>query len=453
MEGEQKEEQEQVISEQPDKLEGGEAAGHAETSGKRLWALALTALGVVYGDIGTSPLYAFRFAFYGESRIGPTADNILGVLSLIFWSLTIVISIKYIIYVMRADNEGEGGILALMALLVPAAERHQRSIIVSLGVFGAALLYGDGMITPAISVLSAVQGLEIATPFFKPYIIAITVVILVLLFLFQQRGTRGVGSVFGPVMLVWFSTIGLLGISWIIRRPRVLTAINPFHGLDFFVNNGWSGFLVLGAIFLVVTGGEALYADMGHFGRRPIRMAWFFLVFPALLLNYFGQGALLLTGIPKNVHPFYHLAPQWALYPLVLLATAATIIASQAVISGAFSLTRQAALLGEFPRIKIIQTSQMEIGQIYIPLVNWILMIATIGLVAAFRKSENLASAYGVAVTTTMVITTLLAYVMTREKWGWSLFFAILVSAALLTVDLSFFIANMFKVVVTTTEN
>lgn len=442
---EEKKEQVQVISEQPNRLDGM-SAKKAEASGKKLLLLGLTALGVVYGDIGTSPLYAFRFAFSESGHITRTPENILGILSLIFWSLTIVISIKYLIYVMMADNEGEGGILALMALLVPSGGRHKRWLIVALGVFGAALLYGDGMITPAISVLSAIEGLKVATTEFNHFIIPITVAILILLFLLQKRGTQGVGSIFGPVMFVWFTSIGVLGIRAIFKAPQVLQALNPWHALDFFFRNGWVGFLVLGAVFLVVTGGEALYADMGHFGSRPIRLAWFTLVFPALLINYFGQGALLLSSSHYISQPFYALAPHWALYPLVILATLATIIASQAVISGAFSLTRQSALLGEFPRIKIVQTSSSEIGQIYIPLVNWILMITTIGLVLAFKKSDNLAAAYGVAVTTTMVITTILAYILTREKWGWNMAASLSITIGFLIVDLAFFIANMTKV-------
>ncbi|MGA7878426.1 MAG: potassium transporter Kup [Desulfoferrobacter sp.] len=437
---------EQVISEETGHLEGENDELRQEPTGSRLWLLSLAALGVVYGDIGTSPLYAFRFAF-GEKLVQPSPENILGVLSLIFWSLMIVISVKYLLYVMQADNDGEGGILALMALLVPSGKpRKQRWVLMILGVFGAALLYGDGMITPAISVLSAVEGLEVATHVLHPYIVPITVVILFLLFVFQKRGTVVVGFVFGPVMLLWFVTLAVLGVFNIFREPDVISAVNPLHGFFFFIRNGWAGFLVLGAVFLVVTGGEALYADMGHFGKRPIRLAWFSVVLPGLLLNYFGQGAELLENPHNVVQPFYLMAPQWGLYPLIILATAATIIASQAVISGAFSLTRQAALLGEFPRLSIVQTSAKKIGQIYIPSVNWVLMLATIGLVLSFRKSENLASAYGVAVTTTMVITTLIAYVLTRERWGWSTPLALAVSAGFLCVDLSFFGANIIKV-------
>jgi KUP system potassium uptake protein len=409
-----------------------------------LSGLALGALGVVYGDIGTSPLYALRECFLGSHSVEPTRLNVLGVMSLIFWSLIIVISIKYLVFVMRADNRGEGGILALMALIRTDGRRGW--ILVALGLFGAALLYGDGMITPAISVLSAVEGLEVATTFFNPYIIPITIAILVGLFVIQSRGTEGIGKLFGPVMMVWFATLAILGVRWIIREPAVLAAVNPAYAIRFFAHNGVQGFLVLGSVFLVVTGGEALYADMGHFGRRPIRIAWFTLVLPSLMLNYFGQCALLLNA-PKDVqHPFYSMAPSWALYPLVILATVATVIASQAVISGAFSLTRQAVQLGYSPRFEIVQTSDEAIGQIYIPAVNWVLMIATIGLVLGFRESTNLAAAYGIAVTTTMVITTVLAFVVEREVWGWGTLAAGTLTASFLVLDLSYFGANVVKI-------
>jgi KUP system potassium uptake protein len=409
-----------------------------------LSGLALGALGVVYGDIGTSPLYALRECFLGSHSVAPTRLNVLGVMSLIFWSLIIVISIKYLVFVMRADNRGEGGILALMALIRTDGRRGW--ILVALGLFGAALLYGDGMITPAISVLSAVEGLEVATTFFNPYIIPITIAILVGLFVIQSRGTEGIGKLFGPVMMVWFATLAILGLRWIIREPAVLAAVNPAYAVRFFAHNGVQGFLVLGSVFLVVTGGEALYADMGHFGRRPIRLAWFTLVLPSLMLNYFGQSALLLNA-PKDVqHPFYSMAPSWALYPLVILATIATVIASQAVISGAFSLTRQAVQLGYSPRFEIVQTSDEAIGQIYIPAVNWVLMIATIGLVLGFRESTNLAAAYGIAVTTTMVITTVLAFVVEREVWGWSTLAAGALTASFLVLDVAYFGANVVKI-------
>jgi len=343
--------------------------------------------------------------------VAPTPDNVLGILSLIFWSLVIVISVKYLIFVMRADNRGEGGIMALMALIRRERSSFRRGTLIAFGLFGAALLYGDGMITPAISVLSAIEGLEVATPVFSPYIVPITIAVLIVLFLVQRVGTGKVGAMFGPVMMVWFFTIAALGIPHIIEEPHVLLAVLPTRAIHFFIVNKIHGFLVLGSVFLVVTGGEALYADMGHFGVRPIRIAWFALVFPALLLNYFGQGAYLLHAPQGSADPFFRMAPQWALYPLVCLATLATVIASQAVISGAFSLTRQATQLGYLPRIRIRHTSAREIGQIYIPSVNWLLMLSAIGLVLAFQRSTNLAAAYGIAVTATMGITTTLTAV------------------------------------------
>jgi KUP system potassium uptake protein len=408
----------------------------------------LTALGVVYGDIGTSPLYALRECFFGEHGIPVTRGNVLGVLSLILWSLVIVISVKYLLFVMRADNNGEGGILALMSLLRPHGgnRRGQRWLFAVLGIFGAALLYGDGMITPAISVLSAVEGLRVATPVFGHFVEPLTILILIGLFLFQRRGTAGVGAIFGPVMLAWFACLTLLGVLQIVREPSVLTAVDPRQAFEFFLSNRGRGFLTLGAVFLVVTGGEALYADMGHFGPRPIRIAWFGLVFPALVVNYFGQGALLLTRPEAAHNPFYRMAPEWALYPLVVLATAATVIASQAVISGAFSLTRQAVQLGYSPRVQIEHTSAREIGQIYIPSVNWVLMFATIGLVVGFQSSSSLAAAYGVAVTTTMVITTILLSVLAVERWRWSASRAALMGVCFLVADLAFFGANIIKV-------
>lgn len=420
--------------------------GHRE-SGKRILLLGFSALGVVYGDIGTSPIYALRECFHGSHLFPPTPENVLGVLSLIFWALMLIISLKYLLFVMRADNHGEGGIMALLALLAPWRDHSRKSrLLLFIGLFGAALLYGDGVITPAISVLSAVEGLELAAPGLKPFVLPITIAVLVLLFRFQKRGTSRIGAVFGPVMLLWFATLALLGISWIVRAPQVLAAINPAHGVDFFIHNGWRGFVVLGAVFLVVTGGEALYADMGHFGRFPIRLAWFALVLPALLLNYFGQAALILLHPELASQPFFNLAPGWALYPLVLLATLATVIASQAVISGAFSLTRQAVQLGQCPHVHIIQTSHEEIGQIYIPSVNWLLMIVTISLVLGFGSSSKLAGAYGVAVTTTMVITVVLAFFVAIGKWRWHPVTAGLVMVPFLTVDLAFFGANMLKI-------
>jgi KUP system potassium uptake protein len=413
-----------------------------------LAGLCLTALGVVFGDIGTSPLYAIQVCFGKQSALSATAANIFGVLSLLFWSLILIISIKYLIYVMKADNHGEGGIMVLMSLVHPGERRKTpwRLLLVALGLFGAALLYGDGAITPAISVLSAVEGLSVATDFFTPYILPITVVILVLLFTLQRQGTKVVGLVFGPVMLVWFGTIATLGLVAIVRRPEILKAVNPAYAVDFFAANGWGGFLVLGFVFLVVTGGEALYADMGHFGKFPIRAAWFSVVLPSLLINYFGQGALLLENHLAARNPFYLLIPSWGLYPLVILATMATVIASQAVISGAFSLTRQAIQLGFLPLMKIDHTSEEEIGQIYLGTVNWTLMVLTIALVIGFKHSNNLASAYGVAVSTTMVITTILIGMVARELWGWPKPLVLLISGLLLILDLAFCAANMIKV-------
>ena len=418
----------------------------ARLRASRLPFLILAALGVVYGDIGTSPLYALRECFAGSHAIDVSRANVLGVLSLIAWSLVIVVSVKYLLFVMRADNAGEGGILALVALVRTRGGRAGRVGLIALGLFGAALLYGDGMITPAISVLSAVEGLSIATHRFEPHIVPITVVILIALFLVQSRGTSGIGKVFGPIMIGWFVVLALLGVPAIARNPIVLTALSPAYGVRFFEAHGLRAVLTLGAVVLVITGAEALYADMGHFGRQPIRIAWFTLVLPSLLVNYFGQGALLLTDPTARVNPFYHLAPSWALYPLVVVATIATVIASQAIISGAFSLTQQAVQLGYAPRFDIRHTSAHEKGQVYVPEVNWLLMLATLGLVFGFRSSTNLASAYGMAVTATMVITTVLAYVVTRELWRWGFWRAGLITGAFLVIDLAFFSANLLKI-------
>ncbi|MCK6553295.1 potassium uptake protein [Candidatus Binatia bacterium] len=430
--------------------------------------MCLGALGVVYGDIGTSPLYALRECFHGPYAVLPTPANVFGVLSLIVWTLIVVISIKYLMIVLRADNRGEGGILALMALIRPqetamgagSTARNEtaretgasaplfgtRSPLVLLALFGAALLYGDGMITPAISVLSAIEGLHVATPLFDPYVLPITVLILFGLFAVQSKGTAKVGAVFGPVTLVWFTVLGVLGATAIVAEPKVLGAVNPLHAVEFFMHNPQRSFLVLGAVFLVTTGGEALYADMGHFGRLPIRLTWYAVVLPGLALNYFGQGALLLADPHAAHNPFYRLAPDWALYPLVALAAMATVIASQAVISGCFSLTRQAVQLGYSPRLKIDHTSEEEIGQIFIWPVNWALMLASVGLVVFFGSSGNLAAAYGVAVSTTMVVTTVLLYVVARDLWGWSRTGALLVTGSLGIIDLAFFGANIAKI-------
>ncbi len=416
--------------------------------GKYLAFLSLGALGIVYGDIGTSPIYALRESLHGAYGVHASPENVLGVLSLIFWSLILVISVKYLGFIMRADNNGEGGIIALTALVIPSGRPPEgvRKLLVAAGLFGAALLYGDSMITPAISVLSAVEGLEVATPFFQPYVIPITVAILLGLFSFQRFGTASVGSVFGPIVLVWFLTLGALGAIHLADSPEVFKALNPLYGAQFFTRNGIKGFLVLGSVFLVVTGGEALYADMGHFGRLPIRLTWFAIVLPALLLNYFGQGAMVIAHPETIEQPFYLMAPRWALYPLVGLTTVATVIASQAVISGAFSLTRQAVQLGYLPRLGIKHTSTREIGQIYIAGINWALMLASIGLVIGFGSSSRLAAAYGVAVTTDMVFTTILFAFVARSRLGWSRWAIALLVIGFLTVDLAFWGANLSKI-------
>jgi len=414
-------------------------------SARRLAFLCLTALGVVYGDIGTSPLYALRECFFGPHAVPVTRDNMFGVLSLIVWTLIIVVTLKYLVYVLRADNHGEGGILALMALATQTKRRRQWFLI-GLGLFGGALLYGDGMITPVISVLGAMEGLKVAAPQLEPYIVPFAIVVLVFLFLFQRLGTAKVGVLFGPIIILWFVTIATLGVFSIAQTPGVLAALNPLHAFRFFARNGVPGYLVLGAVFLVATGGEALYADLGHFGERPIQIDWFSIVAPALVLNYFGQGALVLRDPAAADNPFYRLAPGWGQLPLLILATMAAVIASQAVISGVFSLTRQAIQLGYAPRMEIIHTSAREIGQIYIPFANWGLMVATIALVLGFRTSSNIAAAYGVAVTTTMIITSLLAFVVARKLWGWNLWVAAGVTAVFLVADLAFFGANIIKV-------
>jgi len=424
-------------------------ATHAP-KGREFWTLSLAALGVVYGDIGTSPIYAIRESFHTSHGIAATQANTYGILSLIFWSLIVVIVLKYLFLVMRADNRGEGGIIALTALVMPRAHStHGRSpqhALVLVGLFGAALLYGDSMITPAISVLSAVEGLEVAMPSLVPWVLPLTVGILVGLFAFQRRGTGGVGAVFGPVTLAWFVTIAALGIAQIVRHPAVLASLNPWHAVRFFQENGARGMLVLGSVFLVVTGGEALYADMGHFGKGPIRVTFMGLVLPSLVLNYFGQGALIVASPDVVEHPFFSMAPDWATMPLVALATAATVIASQAVISGAFSLTRQAVQLGYLPRLRVDHTSERHIGQIYMPAVNWALMLACIALVLGFRTSGNLAAAYGVAVTTDMVFTTLLFAVVAYMRFRWRLQWVVLLATGLLVVDLAFWGANLPKI-------
>lgn len=412
---------------------------------RQLLALSVGALGVVYGDIGTSPLYALRECFHGAHSVPMTRDNVLGILSLVSWSLIVVICLKYLLYVMRADDKGEGGILALMGL-ASSGGRRSMGVVLVLGLFGSGLLFGDAMITPAISVLSAVEGLEVATPRLQPYTVPITIAVLVALFSVQRRGTARVGAVFGPIVAAWFVAIGALGTAQIAKYPAVLLALSPTHAVSFLLANGVGAFLVLGAVVLAVTGGEALYADMGHFGLRPIRVTWYALVMPALLLNYLGQGALMLVDPERAANPFYGLVPRWALLPMVALATMATVIASQAVISGVFSLTRQAIMLGFWPRSRVDHTSPALMGQIYVPGVNWALMLATIALVLGFEASTNLASAYGIAVTGTMSITTLLACVVALRRWRWSPWLAVPLTLAFLTVDLSFLGANVVKV-------
>jgi KUP system potassium uptake protein len=417
--------------------------------GRYLAMLSVAALGVVYGDIGTSPLYALHETFYGPLSIPPTPENVLGVLSLVFWSLILVVTIKYHVVIIRADNKGEGGVLALMALVQGSRQARglpPRHVMIILGIFGAALIYADGALTPAISVLGATEGLEIATPGLARIVVPLTLVILIGLFWFQSRGTARIGAVFGPIMLVWFWTIAILGVVAIIRQPGVLAAVSPVHAVEFFAQNITRGFIVLGAVFLVVTGGEALYADLGHFGHKAIQVAWFSTAGPALVLNYFGQGALLLHDPSAAVNPFYHLAPSWFLYPLIALATAAAIIASQAIISGAFSLTRQAIQLGYSPRMQIDHTSSREIGQIYVPAVNWGLMLLTCAFVLYFGSSTNIAGAYGVALSTLMLMTTLMFYVMSREVWRWSFLKAAVVVGLFLAMDIPFFIANAMKI-------
>lgn len=412
------------------------------------WILALSALGVVYGDIGTSPLYAMKVCFYGPIAVPLTMDNVLGILSLFFWSLVFVVGVKYCLFILRADNHGEGGLLALLALLSTTREGEKKAApgwVLTLILFGSALLFGDGMLTPAISVLSAVEGLSVATRAMEPWVVPITLLILVALFSIQRKGTAGVGRVFGPIMLVWFSVLGAMGIVQIVHAPAVLSAINPLHAIRFLWKADPNSFLVLGAVALCVTGAEALYADMGHFGRPALRVGWYSVVMPCLILNYFGQGALILQHPETVSSPFYAMVPRWGLYPMVLLATAATVIASQAMISGGFSLARQAVQLGYLPRLTIVHTSRRQEGQIYVPEINWTLMIGCVGLVLGFRSSDNIAVAYGVTVMTTMLITSLVFYVLATGTWGWSRWRTALLVLAFLTFDAVFFAANLGK--------
>lgn len=414
---------------------------------KYLLGLTVSAAGIAYGDLGTSVLYSVRVSFSSVFGLQPTEPNVLGLLSLIFWSLVLVVCLKYMIFILRADADGEGGILVLTSLISPKKKpKTFQKVLIIVGLFGAALLYGDSTITPAITVLSSIEGLNRATPFFQPYIVPITVGILVALFAFQFLGTARIGKAFGKVMVVWFFVIALLGLIQIFHAPQVLKAFNPLWAIDFFKQNGFLGFLVLGAVVLALTGTEALYADIGHFGKKPIRMAWFYMIFPSVTLCYFGEGASILRNPDNAALPFFSMAPEWGIYPLVVLATAAAIIASQSVITGAFSLARQSVLFGDLPRMKIIQTSKKEAGQIYVPTINWMLMVLTILLVVGFTSSDNLAGAYGIAVTGTMVITTtLFAYVM-YNNWHWNILFVCMLTILFLTIDLAFFTANIHKI-------
>jgi len=433
-----------VVTQAPDAASRASPGEHRSDA-----VLAISALGVVYGDIGTSPLYAFRESFLGRGHeLAVTEANVLGILSLIFWSLVVIVSIKYVAFVMRADNQGEGGVLALTSLVTRGRNTTagRGRLLVMVGLLGAALFYGDGMITPAISVLSAVEGTEVATEAFDGLAVPIAVAVLVGLFAIQRRGTAAIGRLFGPVMVLWFGTVAVLGAVQIVVHPTILRALNPLHGAVFFAHNGWTGFLALGAVFLAVTGAEALYADMGHFGRRHIAIGWFTFVFPALLLNYFGQGAMLIREPGSIGNPFYRLAPHWGVLPLVVLATAATVIASQALISGTFSLTMQAVQLGILPRVAVRHTSPLAFGQIYVPAVNWSLTVACVALVIGFRSSTGLAAAYGTAVTATMVITTILLYVALRIRFRWRTGVAAAVCTGFLAVEVCFLTANLFKI-------
>ena len=416
-------------------------------SGSSLAALTLGAIGVVYGDIGTSPLYTLKEVFNGPHAVPVTPANVYGILSLVFWALMLVVSAKYVLFIMRADNNGEGGIMALTSLAQRVVKNRRHVTALSLlGVFGAALFYGDGMITPAISILSAIEGLEVATPTFRPYVLPIALVLLVGLFAMQRYGTGKVGAVFGPIMVVWFITLAVLGLRGIQLHPEIIAALNPWWAIKFFAGQPLIAWLALGAVVLAITGGEALYADMGHFGRRSIKYGWFGLVLPALYINYLGQGALILEHPTDVLNPFYELVPPALLYPMVVLAACATVIASQAVISGAFSLTRQAIQLGYAPRVHMVHTSAKEAGQIYVPSVNWMLLGAVIALVVGFQSSSALASAYGIAVTLTMMIDTVLAFVVVRALWRWKTWHSVAFLAVFLSVDFAFFSATLTKV-------
>jgi len=420
----------------------------SDTQKSSLASLTLGAIGVVYGDIGTSVLYSIKEVF-GSGHVEFTPDNVMGILSIFFWTLTFIVSLKYVMLVLRADNNGEGGLVAMLALASSSVrdKPRLRSILLVVGIFGTCLFYGDGVITPAISVLSAVEGLEVISPNFKRYVIPLTLVILLCLFAVQKRGTGGIGKFFGPITLVWFATIACLGVYHIASNPAILWAISPFYAVRFMWEQPGTTFLILGAVVLCVTGGEALYADMGHFGKKPIRLAWFAVVMPCLTLNYFGQGALLLTEPEAVKNPFFNMAPDWALIPLVILATAATVIASQALITGAFSVTKQVIQMGFLPRLQVQHTSERDTGQIYMPFVNWGLFVFIVLAVVLFKTSSNLAAAYGIAVCTDMLITTILTFYVIRYAWKYPLWLCISATSMFFVVDLAFWSSNMLKLV------
>lgn len=432
--------------------EGSEHNAHSHAGpghGSRLLTLTIAAIGIVYGDIGTSPLYTMKEVFSEEHGIALTHTNILGVVSLILWGLILIISLKYVTLVLRANNRGEGGIMALSALAMSSVGTGSRwhYPVMLLGMMGAGLFYGDGVITPAISVLSAIEGLEVATPALKPYVLPLTVTVLVALYSLQRKGTAGIGKFFGPIVLVWFATLATMGVINIVHYPAVLAAFNPLHGLNFMLHNGWFAFIALGAVVLALTGAEALYADMGHFGKKSVRLAWFSVVFPALALNYLGQGALLMSTPAAVSNPFFQQLGPWSVYPLVVLSTMATVIASQATISGAFSVTQQAISLGFLPRMRVIYTSDREMGQIYIPLVNWVQLTIVLMAVIGFGSSGNLASAYGIAATATMTTTTILTFFVVRYKWKYSLLLATLATGFFLTLDITLLASTSLKIV------
>jgi KUP system potassium uptake protein len=419
-----------------------------QQNNKKVVGLALAAIGIVYGDIGTSPLYSLKTVFDPTHGLPLTPANLIGVVSLIFWGLSIIVSLKYVTLVLRADNRGEGGIMALLALALAAVGDRKRLHVALLliGVFGASLFYGDSVITPAISVLSAIEGLEVATPALQPYVVPLTIVVLVCLYAVQRHGTAGIGRWFGPIMLLWFAALAAMGVLNIVKSPGILVALNPWHAVRFFIDNRGIGFLALGAIVLAFTGAEALYADMGHFGRKPIRLAWFAVTFPSLALNYLGQGGLLLAHPEAIANPFYQQLGSWSVYPLVVLSTIATVIASQATISGTFSMTKEAIALGFLPRMRVVHTSEREIGQIYLPVINWLQLIAVLLAVVGFGSSDNLASAYGIAVTATMLATTILTYFVIRYRWRMNLLLCLAATGFFLAIDVAFFSANVLKV-------